>query len=534
MKKLQVWLPLLFALVLIAGMWIGFRLRQNIPYSRGLFESAKRSSVQEVIDLVNLRYVDKVNTDTLTDDAIQAMLAHLDPHSVFIPARYLDEVNEDLQGNFEGIGVEFYIINDTVNVTNVLADGPSDKAGLQVGDQFLKVGDSAVAGNTDGEKIKKLLRGPGGSQVQVVLLRNGKPVTTTITRGTIPLYSVDAAYMIDAITGYIHLNKFSGTTYEEFMQATEKLQKLGMKQLIFDVRDNGGGILGEAVDIVDEFLDNNKLIVYTQGDKQTRQDFRCKRPGLLEEGKVVLLVDENSASASEVVAGALQDWDRGTIIGRRTFGKGLVQEQYDLTDGSALRLTVARYYTPLGRNIQKPYTNGRAAYNDEVAERFHNGEMIKGDTSTNHNGPAFKTPKGRIVYGGGGITPDIFIPFDTTGFARPVYELFNKQTFSRFIYSYYIQRRSFFAQFKDPADFAKRFDQSEAAWNNLIDFAAKDSIQLQGLGGRDKAEVQQRIRTWLARQIWRMPGYYEINNSNDTMVKRALEELRKQEVGSKR
>lgn len=527
MKKLQVWLPLLFSLVLIIGMWIGSGLRQNIPYSRGIFEAAKRSSVQEVIDLVNLRYVDKVNTDTLTDDAIQAMLSHLDPHSVFIPARYLDEVNEDLQGNFEGIGVEFYIINDTVNITNVLADGPSDKAGLQVGDQFLKVGDSTVAGHIDGDRIKKLLRGPGGSDVQVVLLRNKQIVKATITRGTIPLYSVDASYMLDPTTGYIHLNKFSGTTYEEFMQATEKLQKLGMKQLVFDLRDNGGGILGEAVDIVDEFLDDNKLIVYTQGDKQARQEFRCKRPGLLEKGKVVLLVDENSASASEVVAGALQDWDRATIVGRRTFGKGLVQEQYDLTDGAALRLTVARYYTPLGRNIQKPYNKGRAAYNGEVAERFHNGEMIKGDTSANHTGPAYKTKSGRTVYGGGGITPDVFIPFDTAGYSQPVYALFNNQTFSQFIYTYYMQNRSYFSQFKSPADFAQRFDQLGTAWNSLVNFAAKDSIKLQSITPRDKAEVEQRIKTWLARQIWRMPGYYEVNNRSDTMVKKALEEIKK-------
>jgi carboxyl-terminal processing protease len=527
MKKLQVWLPLLFALVLIAGMWIGAGLRQNIPYSRGIFEAAKRSSVQEVIDLVNLRYVDKVNTDTLTDDAIQAMLTHLDPHSVFIPATYLDEVNDNLQGNFEGIGVEFFIINDTVNITNVLADGPSDKAGLKVGDQFLKVGDSAVAGNIDADKIKKLLRGPGGSKVPVVVLRNKQTVHATITRGTIPLYSVDAAYMIDAVTGYIHLDKFSGTTYEEFMQATEKLQKLGMKKLIFDLRDNGGGILGEAVDIVDEFLDDNKLIVYTQGDKQAKTEFRCKRPGLLEQGKVILLVDENSASASEVVAGALQDWDRATIIGRRTFGKGLVQEQYDLADGSALRLTVARYYTPLGRNIQKPYTNGRAAYNGELAERFHNGEMLKGDTSTNHTGPAYKTKSGRTVYGGGGITPDIFIPFDTAGFSDQVYALFNKQTFSKFIYNYYIQNRPYFSQFKNPADFAQRFDQAETAYNSLVDFAAKDSIQLRTLTVHDKAEIEQRIKTWLARQIWRMPGYFEVNNMNDIMVKKALEEIKK-------
>lgn len=508
-------------------MWIGFRLRNNIPNSRGLFESAQRSSVQEVIDLVNSRYVDKVSSDTLTVDAIQAMLTHLDPHSIYIPAKYLTEINEDLQGNFEGIGVEFFIINDTVNITNVLADGPSDKAGLKVGDQFLKVGDSTVAGKIDGDRIRKMLRGPSGSKVNVVVLRNKQPVNATITRGTIPLYSVDAAYMVDATTGYIHLNKFSGTTYEEFMQATEKLQGQGMKQLIFDVRDNGGGILGEAVDIVDEFLDDNKLIVYTQGERQPRQDFRCKRPGLLEKGKVVMLVDENSASASEVVAGALQDWDRATLIGRRTFGKGLVQEQYDLTNGAALRLTVARYYTPLGRNIQKPYNKGREAYNDEVAERFHNGEMTVGDTSSNHNGPSYKTPKGRTVYGGGGITPDIFIPYDTTGYSRPVYQLFSKATFGRFIYAYYIQHRDYFDQFKNPRDFASRFDRMEDAWKDLVAYAAKDSVQLGGLTGHDKAEVERRITTWMARQIWRMPGYFEVNNLNDTMVKRAIEELKK-------
>lgn len=533
MNKLKVWLPLMFSLVLIAGMWIGSRLRQNIPFSRGIFDSAKRSSVQEVIDLVNMKYVDKVNTDTLTDDAIQAMLTHLDPHSIFIPASYLDEVNEDLQGNFEGIGVEFYIINDTVNVTSVLADGPSDKAGLKVGDQFLTVNDSAVAGNVNGDKIKKLLRGPHGSLVKVNMLRAGKVIQASISRGTIPLYSVDAAYMIADSTGYIHLNKFSGTTYEEFMQATEKLQKLGMKQLIFDVRDNGGGILGEAIDIADEFLSGDKLIVYTQGNKQTRQDFVCKRPGLLEESKVVMLVDENSASASEVVAGALQDWDRATIIGRRTFGKGLVQEQYDLADGSALRLTVARYYTPLGRNIQKPYDKGRAAYNDEVAERFHNGEMIKGDTTSNHTGPAFKTRKGRTVYGGGGITPDIFIPFDTASFSSPVYALFSKQTLSRFVYNYYVGNRAYFDKFKTPADFDKHFDQPEAAWNSLVNFAAKDSIQLQGITARDKAEIEQRFKSWMARQLWRMPGYLEVSNARDVMVQKAMEALKHPTVGVK-
>jgi carboxyl-terminal processing protease len=528
MKRLKVWMPLLFSIVLIAGMFIGSALRQNVPSSRGIFNSGKRSVLQEVVDLVNMKYVDKVNTDTLTEDAIQAMLAHLDPHSVFIPASNLEEINEDLQGNFEGIGVEFFIIDDTVHVTNVLSDGPSDKAGLQVGDKFLKVGDSVVAGhNITADKIKNFLRGAGGSKVQVTVLRNKQQIQTTITRSTIPLYSVDAAYMIDTATGYIHLNKFSGTTYEEFMKAMETLQQKGMKKLIFDLRGNGGGILTEATDIVDEFLDDEKLIVYTQGVRSEKMEYHCKRPGLFEKGKLILLVDEGSASASEVVAGALQDWDRATIIGRRTFGKGLVQEQYDLSDGSALRLTVARYYTPIGRNIQKPYNKGREAYNEEVAQRFENGELVNGDTATNHTGPAYKTKSGRIVYGGGGITPDIFIPFDTASFASNVYLLFDNQLFSKFIYEYYEQNKAYFDQFKNPVDFAHRYDDTHAAWNSLVTYAAKNSLNLQNVPEHDKQEIEKRIKTWLARQIWRMEGYYEVSNTDDAAIKRALSEMKK-------
>ena len=521
-------MPLLFSIVLIAGMFIGSALRQNVPSSRGIFNSGKRSVLQEVVDLVNMKYVDKVNTDTLTEDAIQAMLAHLDPHSVYIPASNLEEINEDLQGNFEGIGVEFNIINDTVHVTNVLPNGPSDKAGLQVGDKFLLVGDTAVAGKSISfDKIKNLLRGESGSKVQVTVLRNNKKVQMLITRGTIPLYSVDASYMIDTTTGYIHLSKFSGTTYEEFMKAMEDLEQKGMKKLIFDLRGNGGGILSEATDIVDEFLDDERLIVYTQGEKQEKNEYHCKRPGLFEKGKLILLVDESSASASEVVAGALQDWDRATIIGRRTFGKGLVQEQYDLSDGSALRLTVARYYTPIGRNIQKPYNKGRAAYNEELAERFENGELVNGDTVSNHTGPAFKTKSGRTVYGGGGITPDIFIPFDTAVFSSNVYVLFDNQLFSKFIYVYYQQNKAYFDQFKNPADFARRYNDTRTAWNSLMSYAAQNAVHVQNIPERDKLEIEKRIKTWLARQIWRMEGYYEVSNADDTAISKAMAEMKK-------
>jgi carboxyl-terminal processing protease len=522
MKKLQAWLPLLFALVLVIGMITGYRLRERMPASQGFFQSSRTTALQETIDLIRMHYVDQVSTDSLTDDAVEAMLTHLDPHSVFIPARYLQEVNEDLQGNFQGIGVEFQIIDDTVNVINVLPGGPSEKAGIRVGDKFIKVADSLVAGNgITSERIKKLLRGPGESQVAITVFSDGKLKTHAITRGTIPLYSVDAAYMIDSTTGFIHLNKFSGTSYEECMAALEKLKKQGMKKLIFDLRDNGGGILGEAVDIADEFLDKDKLIVYTQGDKQPKFEYHCKRPGQFESGNLVVLVNEGSASASEVLAGALQDWDRATIMGRRTFGKGLVQEQYDLTGGAALRLTVARYYTPTGRSIQKSYASGRAAYNDEVMKRFENGEMNT-DTIRIAQGSSYHTRNGKTVYGGGGITPDVFVAFDTAAFSGDLSPLFTNQVFGKFIYNDYVRNKRAFEQYKDPGDFADRFSPDEATFSRLKAFASENRISMPDLSPKDRAELDKKIRSWLARQIWGMSGYYQVTNTYDITVQRAL------------
>ena len=527
MKKLQIALPVLFALVMILGMSIGYKLRENIPAQRSLFGTSKRSSIQEVLDLIRLKYVDRINTDSLVENGIEAMLADLDPHSVYIPSKHLAEINEDLQGNFEGIGVEFQIIRDTVHVVNVLPGGPSEKAGLAIGDQFIKVGDSIVAGNIDADRIKSLLRGPGNSQVKVTMLRDYKPFTATITRGTIPLYSVDATYMVDETTGYIHLNKFSGTTYEEFMRSLEDLQGQGMQSLIFDLRDNGGGILGEAVDIIDEFLDGEKMIVYTEGAAQPKYEYKSKRPGLFEKGRLVLLVDENSASASEVVAGALQDWDRATIVGRRTFGKGLVQEQYQLSDGSALRLTVARYFTPTGRSIQKSYANGREQYHDELRERYNKGELLSEDSISSLNGKAFKTKGGRTVYGGGGIVPDVFVPFDTTGFKSDITPLFIDQDFGKFIYSYYKENKQTLSQYKTPEDFADRFNQEDHAYLRLQQYIKNNNIRIPELPENDIAELKKRIKTWLARQIWRMDGYYEVNNRFDKTFLQGLEEVKK-------
>jgi len=515
---------------MILGMLIGFRLRGNGNLSpAGFFKTRKQTPVQEVIDLVNMKYVDKVGMDTLGDAAIQGMLAHLDPHSVYIPAVDLSEFNEDLQGNFEGIGIEFQIFDDTVNVVSVLAGGPSDRAGLQIGDKFTKVGDSAVAGNgINTERIRKLLRGPGASKVTIAFLRAGRPNSVTIARGTIPLPAIDVAYMINKGTGYIRISKFSETTHAEFAQAVMKLQQQGLQKLILDLRGNGGGILQQSIEIADDFLDGDKLIVYTVGARSPKVEYRCRRDGLFEKGQLALLTDEGTASASEVLAGALQDWDRATIIGRRTFGKGLVQEQYQLSDGAALRLTVARYYTPTGRSIQKPYDKGHDDYNDEVIKRFHDGEVLHGDTTTTHPGTIYRTlgKEKRAVFGGGGITPDIFVGFDTSTLAKNITALYVEGTLSRFIYTYYIQHMAVFQSFKSPADFVAGFHDDEKLWNSLSTYAARDTIDVRSIPPKDKEILQHRIKAMIARQIWRQEGYYEVINAYDPAVNKALEVIK--------
>jgi len=532
-RKLQVWLPLLFSITMVFGMAIGYKLRENTSMP-GFFKTSNKTAMQEVLDLINLRYVDNVGVDTLANKTIQNMLNRLDPHSIYIPASKLSMINDDLRGNFSGIGVEFQMFYDTVNVLNVLAGGPSEKAGMQVGDKIIKVNDTInIAGTKmNPDAIRKALRGETGSKVKVTVVRNFKQVPVTITRGTISIPSVDAAYMITPTTGFIHLNKFAESTYREFMMALEKLQGQKMQKLILDLRGNGGGLLSQAVNIADEFLDENKMIVYTQGAHVPKYEYRCKRDGLFEKGELVLLVDEGSASASEVLGGALQDWDRATIIGRRTFGKGLVQEQFELRDGSALRLTVARYYSPLGRNIQKPYDEGYEKYEGELTERFHSKEVLQsGDTSkadtSKIKGPAFRTSKGRLVYGGGGIMPDVYVPLDTASMGREVMKLYIKGTLSNFIYTYYLRHKAEIAQYKNPEQLAVSFKAGEAEWTALKNFAAADSINLNKVSAKDKADLIKRIPPLVARQIWRYEGYYEVLNHTDKFVQTALDQLNK-------
>jgi len=527
-KRLQVWLPLLLSVVMIAGMIIGYKIKTEMPET-GFFSVEKKRPLQEVINLIENKYVDDENPDYLGDAAIEAILDKLDPHSVFLSASQLQDVKEDLQGGFSGIGVEFNIFSDTINILNVVKDGPADKAGLQIGDKFLKVGDSAVAGvHITSERIKRLLRGAGGTKADVTILRGNSQQHFTITRGMIPLNSLDASYIISGDVGYIRLNKFSETTYKEFMDATLALQKKGMKNMILDLRDNGGGILTEATNIADEFLDQDKLITYTEGKHFPKKEYHCSKDGIFEKGKLVVLVNEGTASASEILVGALQDWDRATVVGRRTFGKGLVQEQYELSDGSGLRLTIARYYTPLGRSIQKSYSGGNKQYKEELRNRFNDGELTSADSIKHTNGKPFKTPSGKIVYSGGGITPDIFVPFDAeqyrdSTFNKDIGRMFAKGTLNNFVYNHYLLNKNKFASFKDPLDFEKHFSEDETFWDSFKSFASHDSVDLNNLSAKEKEELNRQIKILIARQIWRNEGMFEVSNSDDPIIKKALE-----------
>ncbi|MGH2643646.1 MAG: S41 family peptidase, partial [Chitinophagaceae bacterium] len=381
-KKIKVFYPLLFSLFLAFGIFLGFKLR-DLQGNRHAFilNPERESTIQEILNLTRLKYVDSVNVKSLKNDAIQAILAHLDPHSIYIPPSELEQMNESLEGSFQGIGVEYIMLKDTINITDVIPGGPSALAGLQIGDKFLEINDSVVAGvHISTDRIRNLLRGPNGSKVNISVLRENKVLPFSITRATIPLPSIDAAYMITPDIGYIRINKFASNTYPEFMDAMVKLQKEGLKKLVIDLRQNSGGYLDASVNIADELLSDNKLIVYIQGKNYPRKNYTCGKPGIFEKGPLTILVDGGTASASEILAGAIQDWDRGMIIGRRTFGKGLVQEQYSLDDGGALRLTIARYYIPSGRCIQRPYNGSRSAYFDDIIERYEHGELTHADS----------------------------------------------------------------------------------------------------------------------------------------------------------
>ena len=523
-KKMQVWLPVLFSLVMIIGMIIGFQLKEK-TMSPQFFSFSQRSSLQELTSLIKNKYVDKLAIDSINALASTELLQHLDPHSVFIPAKELSAVNEEMQGNFQGIGIEFRVIEDTVNVMNIVKDGPAEKAGLQIGDKLLTVDDTmSVSGkNIDITMIRTLFRGPVNSLVKVKYKRSNQISSVTITRNVISISSIDAAYIISPGIGYLRINKFAERTYEEFMQKLEILQSKKMQSLVLDLRGNGGGLMKEAIDIADEFLDENKLIVYTEGENTPKMEYISKRPGLFETGKLVVLIDETSASASEVLAGALQDWDRATIIGRRSFGKGLVQQQFQLSDGSAVRLTVARYYTPLGRNIQKPYDKGMKAYSNELLTRFQSVDSISNkDSIVVVDRKVYKTKSGKIVYGGGGITPDSIVAFDSSRYPKQLIKLMITNSLANFSYHYFVDHKEDFMQFNNPTIFLEKYAPGNKEWNELVQYSKKQGIELDKLDPNSRSKVLITFKSLISRYLWRDGGYFITINSIDPVIAKAL------------
>jgi len=525
-EKLRIGLPLLIAVSIVTGMFLGYQLRDRMPWNNNSNSQSFGSPLDEVLDLIETRYVDDVNTDSLTNVSIESIVSHLDPHTQYIPAEDVEGINEDLEGRFVGIGIEFELLDDTVHIIHIIQNGPSEKAGLKTGDKLIKVDNLSVTGKRiTTDSIKGLVKGAINSKVNITILRSGETKLFTISRNFIPLVALDAAYMLMPSIGYIRLNKFSETTYEEFMSALEKLQQSGLKDLVLDLRGNGGGMLNEAIEMADEFLGGDKLIVYTQGSHLAKKEYKGRRRGLFEEGKLVVLLDEGSASASEVLAGALQDWDRATIIGRRSFGKGLVQEQYDLSNGAALRITVARYFTPLGRSIQKSYTNGNESYNEEIFSRFNHNNMIS-DTIIAAKGKQFTSPNGKKLYAEYGIQPDIYVQFDTSSIDFKLTDIYEKNTLNNFIYKYYISNHDTFDQYKNVEDFDNGFQVTPIIYNKLIDFVKHDQLELPIFTGEEKKVFFIRLKSLFAQQIWQQEGYYKVLNATDPIVLKAIEKIK--------
>ncbi|MCX6232310.1 MAG: S41 family peptidase [Bacteroidetes bacterium] len=531
-NKRQKYLPILFSLILIAGIFLGILLSGTLQNNKILnFKNQDYNKVNDVISLVSRNYVDTLSDDKLQEKAITGLLENLDPHSVYIPNEVVEETNEPLMGNFEGIGVQFRIINDTIMVVNPVSGGPSEKMGIRAGDRIVKVDGKKVAGIgiKDTEVLKKL-KGKKGSTVNVSIYRRGIShlLEFPIVRDVIPTYSIDISYMVDKQTGYIKLSKFSATTNKEFAHALVQLNQQGMKKLILDLRGNGGGFLQAAIDVADQFLPDNKLIVYTEGKNRPKEYAFATNNGIAESKALVVLIDELSASASEIIAGAIQDNDRGTIIGRRSFGKGLVQEQYKLSDGSALRLTIARYHTPTGRCIQKSYQHGMFEYMNDLNHRYENGEFENPDSIKFADSLKFKTPKGKIVYGGGGIMPDIYVPLHADKGLDYYNQVANKGLTYQFAFDYTDKNRKSFAVYKNADEFIEKYTISNALLTEFTEYAAKNGVSKITNGyAASLDKVKLLLKAFIGRSLFDDKAFYPIYLKTDNAFEKALEVLNK-------
>jgi carboxyl-terminal processing protease len=538
-EKFKNWLPFLLAGVLALGVYVGMRLNEPFKSSRSFFSfrTGQFNKINDVINYINNEYVDTVNQKTLVEKTIGELLHQLDPHSAYIPADELQAMNEPLEGNFDGIGIEFHVQEDTIMVVSAVAGGPSEQLGIRAGDRIIEVEGKNVAGiNITNTQVMQLLRGPGGTKVKVTIARrgSGQALDYTITRGKIPIYSVDVGYMLTAKTGYIKVSHFAEHTYEEYIDKFVKLKEQGMENLILDLRGNPGGYLKTAIQLADEFLPDRKLVVYTEGRSRPRESFFATQRGFYEQGALIVMVDEGSASASEIVAGALQDWDRATIVGRRSFGKGLVQEQSQFPDGSAMRLTIARYYTPTGRSIQKPYEGGYQAYSNELFERMKKGEMSSSDSITFPDSLHYKTPGGKTVYGGGGIMPDVFIAMDTTGSSQYYSEVSSKGMISQFAFDYVDLNRSVFDKYKSFQEFSESFTVTDELYRNFVEYTTRDGSIKGGQGVKTSSGIiRTQLKALIARQIWKNDGFYPVIQTMDKSLHKALELIENKQVAVK-
>ncbi|MCD4772434.1 MAG: S41 family peptidase [Bacteroidales bacterium] len=530
-KKISLYLPILFSVILIIGIYLGMELSPSSSGTQNIFTINQNNynKISDILNYVSQDYVDSVDRNKLIEEAIDGILNELDPHSSYISAEEFNAINDPLIGNFEGIGIQFRIIKDTINVIQPIVGGPSIKVGLLAGDRIIKIEDTIVAGVgvNNNDAIKKL-KGPKGTKVNIDIYRRGvnELLNFTITRDVIPTYSLDYKYMFDDKIGYIKLSKFSATTYDEFSEAMKSLLELGMEKLILDLRGNVGGYLQIAIKLADDFLKEGKLIVYTEGNSRPCNYAYATKTGMFENNEVVVLIDEGSASASEIIAGAIQDNDRGLIIGRRSFGKGLVQEQLNFPDGSALRLTVARYHTPTGRCIQRPYENGFDDYNHEFYYRIANGELENADSIHFNDSLKYTTPKGKIVYGGGGIMPDIYVPFKSDENDEYFISLSGKGLIFQFAFDYTDKNRQVFNKYKTFDNFDKEFQITNDLFNDLVSYAEAKGIQEnKKIISQSKQKIQILLKAYIGRNIYDNEGFYPLYHKIDKGFLKAVEVL---------
>ena len=521
MKINSKYFPILIFGTLAFGILLGGWL--NFPeQSQVLTKNNSKNKLNKLLDFIDNEYVDKVNADTITNRAIDNILAQLDPHSVYIPPSEQAQVAESMKGKFVGIGVNFYMYKDSLAIIKPVENGPSEKAGIQSGDRILYADKTKLFGRKlPTDSLFSKLKGQEGSEILVTVYRKSenKKFNIKITRGVIPIKSVDAALLLNPTTGFIKINRFAESTFDEFKTGLTKLKEKGIKSLVIDLRDNGGGYLEQAVAIADEFLSDKQLIVFTKDKNGTTQKTIATKTGSFENGKLFVLINENSASASEILAGAIQDNDRGTIVGRRSFGKGLVQREMDFDDGSAVRLTIARYYTPTGRSIQKPYSSGNEDYLKEAELRFKNGELYYKDSIKTPNSPKFKTPKGKIVYGGGGIVPDVFVPLELEPSTEHTSYLLQTGILGQFVFEQLDHNRNLFKGLTFE-QFKIKMEGTDLYYNAFQKHLFKNKLNMNL--ENNKSLVKRYLAAEFARQLFNENKFFEIILKEDAMINRIL------------